>query len=255
VAVVGTRRATPYGKQVASELSEILANSGVTVVSGLARGIDTIAHTSAVKASGRTIGILGSGVDQIYPPENERLVEKIITNGAIISDYPPGTPPDSANFPPRNRIISALARAVIVVEAGENSGALITAAFAAEQGREVFAVPGNIHAHQSKGSNRLIQQGARLFLKTNDVLEVLNLTQISEYKDARSTLPTDPTEAALFTLLSQEPKHVDDIKNQLGIPIDHVMATLTLMELKGYIRQVSGMSYIAIREYPVEYKS
>lgn len=253
VAVVGTRKATSYGKQVTTEMTEILAKSGVTIVSGLARGIDTVSHISALNAGGRTIAVLGSGIDQIYPPENSKLVEKIVSNGAIISDYPPGTPPDSANFPPRNRIISALSRAVIVVEAGENSGALITAAFAAEQGREVFSVPGGIYAPQSKGTNRLIQQGARLLVKATDVLEVLNLTQIGEYKNARSTLPSDPTEAKLFTLLTQEPKNVDEIKQQADLPIDQIMATLTLMELKGFVRQVGGMSYIAIRETPSEY--
>ncbi len=159
VAVVGTRRMTAYGQQVAEEVAGTLARSGVTVVSGLARGIDAVAHQAALNAGGRTLAILGSGVDRIYPPEHRKLAERITAHGALVSDYAPGTPPDANNFPPRNRIISGLARAVVVVEAGLDSGALITASFAAEQGREVFAVPGNINAPQSQGANRLIREG------------------------------------------------------------------------------------------------
>ena len=162
VAVVGTRRITAYGRQVAEEIARGLVQNGVTVVSGLARGVDAVAHQSALKNGGRTLAVLGSGVDNIYPPEHRKLADEINQSGAIISDYPPGTPPDSANFPPRNRIISGLAQAVIVVEAGEKSGALITAAFAAEQGRDVFAVPGYLYAPQSLGTNRLIHDGARI---------------------------------------------------------------------------------------------
>ncbi len=138
VAIVGTRRATPYGRQITEELASFLAAHGITVVSGLARGIDAIAHQTALKAGGRTIGVLGSGVDKIYPPEHRALADKMIESGAIVSDYAPGTPPDATNFPPRNRIISGLSLAVVVIEAGETSGALITAEFAAEQGREIF---------------------------------------------------------------------------------------------------------------------
>ncbi|HAV76130.1 MAG TPA: DNA-protecting protein DprA, partial [Anaerolineae bacterium] len=159
VSIVGTRRVTPYGRQITEELASFLAANGMTVISGLARGVDVIAHQTSLKAGGRTIGILGSGVDRIYPPEHRALAEQIMERGAIISDYPPGTPPDASNFPPRNRIISGLSLAVVVIEAGETSGALITAEFAAEQGREVFAVPGSILAPQSKGTNKLIQQG------------------------------------------------------------------------------------------------
>ncbi len=156
VAIVGTRKVTSYGRQVAEEVATFLAQNRVTVVSGLARGVDAIAHQSALKAGGRTIAVLGSGVDRIYPPENRRLAEEMIDQGALVSDYPPGTAPDGTNFPPRNRIISGLALAVVIVEAGVTSGALITATFAAEQGRDVFAVPGSILAPQSKGTNRLI---------------------------------------------------------------------------------------------------
>jgi len=253
VAIVGTRRMTVYGKQVADEISRSLASQGVTIVSGLARGVDAVAHQAALDAGGRTIAVLGSGVDQIYPPEHEKLAARIITQGAIVSDYAPGTAPDSANFPPRNRIISALSRAVIVVEAGDSSGALITAAFAAEQGREVFAVPGQIHAPQSQGTNRLIQQGARLLLNPKDVLEVLNMTQLPEQSQLRQVLPSDPTEAILLSILSREPKHIDEIRMHSELAIEQVSATLAIMELKGMVRQVGGMQYVSVREEPSEY--
>ena len=174
VAIVGTRRVTPYGRQVADDIAGSLARSGVTIVSGLARGVDAIAHKSALSYGGRTLAVMGCGVDRIYPPEHRSLARDLMNNGSLISDYAPGTPPDGVNFPPRNRIISGLSMAVIVIEAGERSGALITAGYAADQGREVFAVPGSIVAPQSKGTNRLIQNGARPLLEPRDVLEVLD---------------------------------------------------------------------------------
>jgi DNA processing protein len=164
VAIVGTRRVTSYGRQVADDVATTLAQNGVTIVSGLARGVDSIAHQAAIHAGGRTIAVLGNGVDLVYPPENRNLAAQIMEHGALISDYALGTKPDGVNFPPRNRIISGLSMAVIIVEAGETSGALITATFAAEQGRDVFAVPGNINAPQSKGANRLIRDGAQPLL-------------------------------------------------------------------------------------------
>ena len=182
VAIVGTRRATPYGHQAAQELAAALARRGITVVSGLARGIDAIAHQAALKTEGRSLAVLGSGVDQIYPPEHRRLAEQMCANGALVSDYPPGTPPEAANFPPRNRIISGLSLAVVVIEAGESSGALITASFATDQGRAVFALPGSIYAPQSKGTNRLIHEGAHIYLDVADLLEVLNLGQVSQQR-------------------------------------------------------------------------
>jgi len=154
VAIVGTRRVTPYGRQIMVELSSFLAANGLTVIGGLARGVDAIAHQTALKAGGRTIGILGSGVDKIYPPEHRGLAETKMEHGAIISDYAPGTPPEASNFPPRNGIITGLSLAVVVIKAGETRGALITAEFAAEQGHKVFAVPGSILAPQSKGTNK-----------------------------------------------------------------------------------------------------
>jgi len=255
VAVVGTRRVTAYGRQVAEELASYLAQNGVTVVSGLARGVDAIAHQAALKAGGRTLAVMGNGVDRIYPPEHRALAEQILASGALLSDYAPGTPPESANFPPRNRLISGLSLAVVVVEAGETSGALITAQFAVDQGREVFAVPGNILAPQSKGTNRLIQQGAHPLLSARDVLEALNLTRVSEQRIVRKALPADTVEAQVLNVLAHEPLHVDEIRNQTGLPIERVSATLVMMELKGMVRQVGGMNYVAVREEQAEYRT
>jgi DNA processing protein len=255
VAVVGTRRVSSYGRQVAEELASFLASNGVTVVSGLARGVDAIAHQSALKAGGRTIAVLGCGVDRIYPPEHTQLAEKMMSCGALLSDYAPGTPPDGSNFPPRNRIISGLSMATVVVEAGETSGALITAQFAIDQGREVFAVPGNILAPQSKGTNRLIAQGARPMLSVRDLLDVLNLTRVTEQRFVRKVLPADEIESKLMSVLTHEPLHMDEIRNQTGLPIERVSATLVMMELKGLVRQVGGLNYVAVREEQAEYEA
>lgn len=253
VAVVGTRRVTAYGRQITEELAAFLAANGITVISGLARGVDGIAHQTALKAGGRTIGVLGSGVDKIYPPEHRALAEKMIERGAIISDYAPGTPPDASNFPPRNRIVSGLSLAVVVIEAGETSGALITAEFAAEQGREVFAVPGSILAPQSKGTNKLIQRGALPLLSVEDLMQALDLTRMGEQKAARKIIPADETEARLMNVLGNEPLHVDEIRSKAELPIEKVSATLALMELKGMVRQVGGMNYVAVREVQSDY--
>ncbi len=254
VAIVGTRRATSYGRHVTGEVAAALARNGVTIVSGLARGVDGLAHQAALDAGGRTIAVLGCGVDRIYPPEHRRLAEQIIAHGALISDYPPGTPPEAVNFPPRNRIISGLSLAVVVVEAGQSSGALITASFAADQGRDVFAVPGNITAPQSKGTNRLIQDGAYPLLDPKEVLESLDLTMVTEHRAARMVLPADALELQLFELLSSEPLHVDEIRSKTDMPIEKVTATLALMELKGFVRQVGGMNYVAVRETRADYQ-
>jgi DNA processing protein len=253
VAIVGTRRISAYGRQVTDEIASGLAHGGVTVVSGLARGVDAVAHQAVLKAGGRTIAVLGSGIDRVYPPEHRRLAEQITGCGALVSDYPLGTPPEGPNFPPRNRIISGLSRAVVVIEAGESSGSLITAAFAAEQGREVFAVPGSIYAPMSRGANLLIQQGARLVLKPQDILAVLHLGKSFEQQQARAALPADATEAQLFALLGMEPMHIDEIRASTELPIEKVSAALVMMELKGLVRQVGGMRYVAVREDNVPY--
>jgi DNA processing protein len=255
VAVVGTRRVTAYGRQVAEEVAGTLARNGITVVSGLARGVDSISHQAALDAGGRTVAVLGSGLDRIYPPENRRLADAITANGALISDYAPGTPPEASNFPPRNRLISGLSLAVVIVEAGQTSGALITAGFAADQGREVFAVPGNITSPGSKGTNRLIRDGAQPLLNPEQVLEALELTMVAEQRTARVVLPADAVEAQLFEVLGREPLHIDEIRTKTEIPIEKVTATLALMELKGMVRQVGGMQYVALREVKEAYQN
>jgi DNA processing protein len=255
VAVVGTRKVTSYGHQVAEEFGAFLAHNGITLVSGLARGVDGIAHQAALKAGGRTLAVVAHGLDQVYPVEHRSLAADIVAHGALISDYAIGTPPDAANFPPRNRIISGLSLAVVIIEAGEQSGALITAGFAAEQGREVFAVPGNIHAPQSKGANLLIQRGAHPLLRFEDLLDVLNLEMMAEHRSATAALPADATEAQLFGLLGQEPLHVNEISARAHLPIEQVSSTLALMELKGLVRQVGGMTYVAARELRAEYRT
>ena len=244
VGIVGTRRVTSYGRTVTTDLVRALVPLGVTIISGLARGVDTIAHRAALTMGGRTIGVLGSGVDRIYPPENRSLVNAMIGQGAVISDYAVGTAPDGGNFPPRNRIISGLSMVVVIIEAGVQSGALITANFAADQGREVFALPGNITAPQSQGTNKLIKQGARPLTSPEDVIEILDLTRMIEQSETRSILPETVEEEQICTLLSLEPLDINEISAQTGLEISNVSATLTMMELKGLIRQVEGRQYI-----------
>jgi DNA processing protein len=255
VAMVGTRRITPYGRRVTEEVAAYLAAQGITVVSGLARGIDSAAHQAALKAGGRSIAVMGCGLDQVYPPENRRLAHEMLEQGALISDYPLGTRPEAVNFPPRNRIISGISLATVVVEAGRKSGALITAEFAAEQGREVFAVPNQLYAPEGQGTNYLIQQGAHPLLRPEDLIEVLELELIAQHQTARTVLPADATEAALFAVLGQQPLHIDEIGRQSSLPIEQVSAALALMELKGLVRQVGGMQYVAVREVRADYGS
>ncbi len=244
VAVVGTRRASAYGREVAHAVATELARHGVTIVSGLALGIDTIAHEAALEAGGRTLAVLGSGLDQIYPPRNRALAEEILKNGAIVSEYALGTGPEARNFPPRNRVISGLSLCVVVVEAGVRSGALITANFAAEQGREVFAVPGSILHPGSAGCNRLIQDGAMPLLAIEDVLDQINLVHRQEQRQTRQTVPPDPGEAQLLAHLSAEPKHVDELVREVALAAAQVNSLLAMMELKGLVRQTGPMRYV-----------
>jgi DNA processing protein len=254
IAVVGTRRATVYGRQVAEELAEDLAQSNITVVSGLARGIDTIAHNSTLKAGGRTVAIFACGLDTVYPAENLNLAQNIIKQGALISEYPLGAKPRPDNFPRRNRIMSGMSLGVLVVEADESSGAIITAHMALEQNREVFAIPGSILSPMSRGTNTLIQEGAKLVRSCTDILEELNLTVNVHQMEMKETTPTSDTEALLLKQLGAEPTHIDEVCRNSGLPISSVSSNLAIMELKGLVRQVSTMNYVLAREARQEFK-
>ncbi|MCX6071695.1 MAG: DNA-processing protein DprA, partial [Chloroflexi bacterium] len=232
----------------------ILAENSVVVISGLARGIDSLAHQAALEAGGRTVAVLGSGLDQVYPPEHRGLASRIRSSGAVLTDYPLGTKPEAANFPPRNRIISGLAAAVVVVEAGEGSGALITADFGAEQGREVFAVPGSIYRRTSRGCHRLIENGARPLIAFEDVLEAINMEAAVMADHLPERLPEDETERSVIGCLSAEPVHVDELHIRSGLPVATLTATLALLELKGLARQVGGMHYVRLREAGSPYR-
>lgn len=247
VAVVGTRRPTDYGREAARVLAADLARQGITVVSGLALGIDGIAHQAALDAGGRTIAVLGSGFRYLYPARHRNLAKRIVENGALISEYALDVRPEASNFPPRNRIISGLSMGVVVVEAGERSGALITAHFAAEQGREVFAVPGPIFNRPSVGTNRLIQEGAKAVTSVRDILEELDITMAAEQQEARLNIPKSDLEERIWTYLLETPHHVDEIVRELGLETSEVMSTLTLMELKGLVRQVGPMEFRAVQ--------
>ena len=256
VAVVGTRRATAYGRQATAELARGLAANRVTVVSGLARGIDGIAHRAALDAHGRTVAVLASGLDTIYPPEHARLAEEIVEHGALITDYPLGTKPRSEYFPRRNRIMSGLTLGTLMVEGDFKSGAMITARFAVEQNREVFAVPGSIFSPHSRGPLALIRDGATPVSTAEEILEALNLTMIGTQMDFGRTMPPeDPEERAVMTALSRDPRHVDEVVRASGLAAATVSGTLALLELKGLVRNVGAMQYVRVREEPAEYEA
>jgi DNA processing protein len=247
MAVVGTRGATTYGRDATRKLVGDLVAAGVTVVSGLALGIDAVAHEAALKAGGRTLAVLGSGVDQIYPTTNRRLGEALTGQGALISEYPLGTIPVPTNFPPRNRIISGLALGVLVVEAAARSGALITVQFALEQGRDVFAVPGSIFSTKSEGPHGLIRDGATIVTRADDVLEALNMQNAVEQQAIAAAVPETPEEIALLRLVEAEPRHIDAISRDSTLAPPVVSATLAMLELKGLVKQVGGMQYVLAR--------
>jgi len=244
IAVVGSRTYSPYGEAVTQKISGELAASGFTVISGMARGIDTFAHRSALASGGRTIAVLGSGIDVCYPSGNKGLMEKIVVSGCVMSEFPPGTPPNRENFPRRNRLISGLSMGVLVVEAAEGSGSLITASIALEQNREVFAVPGNITAKNSAGTNLLIRQGAKIVLRTGDIIEELApvLKGFIRNETIRNVeLSSD--EQKICTCLSGEPKHIDDLVREIGLPVHRILDILLSLELKGVIRQSDGKRF------------
>jgi DNA processing protein len=254
LAVVGTRQASTYGKDVTRKLVTGLVAAGVTIVSGLALGIDAVAHNAALAAGGRTLAVLGSGVDQIYPQSNYQLGSTIPQQGALVSEYAIGTLPTATNFPPRNRLISGLSLGVLVVEAAPKSGALITAQFAGEQGRDVFAVPGNIFSPRSEGTHRLLKDGAMLVTCVDDILDALNLQSAVVQQEMSAIMPETPTEAALLALVEDEPQHIDELRRQSGLNMPEVSSTLALLELKGLVRQVAGMQYVLARESGVVYR-
>jgi len=240
VALVGSRDASAYGRQMTAQLGEALAANGITIVSGLARGIDAAAHAAALRAGGRTIAVLGSGIDVIYPSEHHRLHMQIAKNGAVVSEYPMGAPPDAENFPGRNRIISGLALGTVVIEATERSGSLITAQYAAEQGREVFAVPGPVGL-RSRGTHQLLRQGAALTEAADDVLR-----EIAPHlrHGARPIAPVvTALEASVLAQLDETPRAIDDLLGRTGLNAGGLLEILLLLELRGLVRQLPGQQF------------
>ncbi len=249
VALVGTRRATDFGRAVAERLARDLARAGVTLVSGLAKGIDTVVHHAAVDAGGRTLAVLANGLDQVYPAANAGLARQIVGRraGALVSEFPPGVPPEAVNFPRRNRIISGLSLVTVILEAGERSGALITADFALEQGREVLVVPGSILSATWAGTHCLLKQGATPVTSADDILDVLNSTVRSAEFMTPELARVEPElvgdETTVWHALSPEPRHIDALARDLTMRPGEVSATLAVLELKGLARQVGSMLY------------
>lgn len=248
LAIVGTRMPSDYGRIVTEKLTVGLAKKGFTIVSGLARGVDTIAHKTSLKQGGRTIAVLGSGIDKIYPPENKKLAETIFENGAVVTELPCGSDPDAVNFPKRNRIISGLSLGVLITEAGEKSGALITTNAALEQNREIFSVPGSILSHKSLGNNKLLKEGAKLVQNEEDILEELDnkirvfLQDNPKFKEPLPELSEN--ERKLLTLLSHQPIHVDLISQKAGVPTSEALSLLLTLELKDLVKQLSGKMFV-----------
>lgn len=244
VAIVGTRRSTPYGRQAAERIAGELAQAGVTVISGLARGVDGMAHQAALQAGGRTIAVLGSGVDVIYPAEHRLLAERILEAGAIVSEQPPGAKPDAQNFPARNRIVSGMAVGVVVIEAPLRSGALITASFAGDQGREVFVVPGSVFAASSEGTNALLRDGARVVRDGLDVLEDLGIGSDRPSPALQSQLPLGEKEQRVYAAVGSEPRHIDEIAEEAGLSAADAGATMLTLELSGFVRNHGAQFYV-----------
>jgi len=244
LAIVGTRTPSNYGKIVTREIVNHLVKKGIVIVSGMARGIDTIAHQSALQSGGETVAVLGCGLDYCYPPENRRLYDSIPQQGALVSEYFCGIKPDAVNFPRRNRIISGLSKGTLVIEAGGRSGALITAFYALNHNREVFAIPGNITNPKSTGTNRLIKQGAKLVQNVDDILEELggfSAEQIPQEKPIPKNL--SEWERKLLSCLSHEPKHIDQLVKELKEPPGTSLLTLELM---GLVQQLVGKMFIRV---------
>lgn len=248
IGVVGTRRATGYGREVTTRLATDLAAAGLTIVSGLAKGIDACAHTAALDAGGRTIAVLGCGVDVVYPAEHRALARRICESGrgALVSEYHLGVQPEATNFPARNRIISGLSLGVLITEAPTRSGALITTDFAAEQGREVFAVPGSILSPNSAGPNELLKDGAKPVTSAEDILVELNLARREAEAETRRALPENEDERALLRLLGDGPTHINDLAHDSGLPVSAAGSLLIMLELKGLVRQLGAGQYVRV---------
>ena len=254
VAVVGTRNPTTDGREAAAALASDLARNGIIIVSGLARGIDSVAHRAALDSGGRTIALMGNGLDTVYPKEHATLSQQIQERGAVASEYPLGVRPDPRNFPRRNRLISGISLGTLIIEAGEHSGAQWTAYHALEQNREVFCVPGRIFSPASRFTNGLIQEGAKLVSSDEDVLEELNLTAVAhQIEMPLLPAPEDGGESVLLHHLGHEPAHIDDIRRRASLPITEVSSLLTLMELKGLVKQVGCLHHIRVREVTTAY--
>lgn len=243
ISIVGSRKSTAYGRQMAEKFSYELAAAGVTVVSGLARGIDAMAHYGALKAGGDTVGVLGCGVDIIYPPENKKLFSRMEQEGTILTEYPPGSGPLAGNFPARNRIISGMTSGVLVIEAGQKSEALITVDFALEQGREVYALPGNINVLQSAGTNKLLKEGAKLVTDVQDILEDLGLKQ-EKKKKAQEPVQLDFFETQVYNALREGERHLEELLKETKMDIHKLNAVLTMLEIKGIVKQMPGKIFI-----------
>ena len=257
VAVVGTRRATAYGREACAAIVKDLASAGITIISGLARGIDGIAHTTTLEAGGRTIAVMGSGMDVVYPADHRKLAQRISETGILLSEYPLGTKPDARNFPRRNRLLSGLALGVLVVEAPLDSGVMHTVRSALEQGRDVFAIPGSIFSPASLGANRLVQDGAKLVTDAADVLEELNLSRLEQQPVLPGFSPVvepEGEEAGLLEHIGVEPIHIDELRRQAGMPVANVSSTLSLLEIKGLVKQVGTMHYVRVRETAASYQ-
>jgi DNA processing protein len=244
VAIVGSRKMSSYGREVAQKFSAELASFGVTIISGLAKGIDTAAHRGALSVGGRTVAVLGQGLDSVYPVENTKLAEEIIkSGGALLSEYPLGYPALPANFATRNRIVSGLSAAVVVIEGAEKSGTLLTASHAAEQGKSVFAVPGQITSPLSAAPHFLLKNGAKIATSARDILEELDLQVKVDRETIEKILPSSKDEAKLIEILAVEPLHLDEIVRISGGKTSEISARLTIMEMKGMIRNLGGGMY------------
>lgn len=249
VAIVGTRQPTYYGKTQTEFFTEQLIKKNITIVSGLARGIDSLAHKSALKNNGRTIAVIGSGLDIVYPPENKKLFEEISENGVIISEYPLGTKPDAQNFPRRNRIISGLSLGTLIIETKINGGAMQTAAYAIDQDREVFAVPGNINIKQSEGPNSLIQKGeAKLVTTADDILVELKIKIKPEIGKniPKPHIDLNLFEEKLLQIINHEPKHIDEISSVSLLSISDCLVNLLTLEFKGIVKQLPGKMFMLV---------